>query len=126
MANDPSSRATVLIVDDDPLVRMIAVDFVEDSGFRAVEAENADEAIAILESRADIESLVTDIAMPGEMDGVGLALAVHQRWALMRIIVVSGAVQPSKAELPPHSHFLQKPYAADALIALLGAPAGRQ
>jgi CheY-like chemotaxis protein len=120
MANDASSQPTVLIVDDDPIVRMIAVDFVEASGFLTVEANNADEAIAILESRSDIGSLVTDVAMPGSMDGIGLALAVHERWAPMKIVVVSGAVRPSKADLPPRSRFLQKPYTADALVASLG------
>ena len=105
MANDARSQPTVLIVDDDPIVRMIAVDFVEASGFLTVEANNADEAIAILESRSDIRSLVTDVAMPGSMDGIGLALAVHERWAPMKIVVVSGAVWPSKADLPPRSRF---------------------
>jgi CheY-like chemotaxis protein len=120
MANDASSQPTVLIVDDDPIVRMIAVDLIEASGFLTVEANNADEAIAILESRSDIGSLVTDVAMPGSMDGIGLALAVHERWAPMRIVVVSGAVWPSRADLPPRSRFLQKPYTADALVASLG------
>ena len=70
----------VLVVEDEMVLRMRAVDIVEDAGFTSVEAVNADEAIAILESRSDIDLLFTDIQMPGSMDGLKLAHAVHDRW----------------------------------------------
>jgi CheY-like chemotaxis protein len=71
--------AVVLVVEDEMLLRMRAVDMVEDAGFTSVEAVSADEAVAILESRSDIALLFTDIQMPGSMDGLGLARAVHER-----------------------------------------------
>ena len=71
---------TVLIVEDEMVLRMRAVDIVEDAGFTPIEAVNADDALAILESRSDIELLFTDIQMPGSMDGLKLAYAVHERW----------------------------------------------
>jgi CheY-like chemotaxis protein len=78
----PGSTAVpnVLIVEDEMVLRMRAVGIVEDAGFRSVEAVNADQALSILESRSDISLLFTDIQMPGSMDGLKLAHAVHDRW----------------------------------------------
>jgi CheY-like chemotaxis protein len=80
----------VLVVEDEMMLRMRAADIVEDAGFIPIEAVNADEALAILESRSDIELLFTDIQMPGSMDGLKLAHAVHARWPTIKIILVSG------------------------------------
>jgi CheY-like chemotaxis protein len=70
----------VLVVEDDPLLRMLAVEVVEEAGFIAIEARDADEAVILLESRTDIALLFTDINMPGSMDGLKLAHAVRDRW----------------------------------------------
>ncbi len=78
------------------LLRMRAVDLVEDAGFTPLEAVNADDAIALLESRSDIELLFTDIQMPGSMNGLKLAHAVHERWPSIKIILVSGASDPER------------------------------
>ena len=88
----------VLIVEDEMMLRMRAVDIVEDAGFHSVEAVNADEAMSILKSRSDISLLFTDIQMPGSMDGLKLAHTVHNRWPAIKIILVSGQVKPSEAE----------------------------
>jgi CheY-like chemotaxis protein len=88
------SPANVLVVEDEMVLRMRAVDIVEDAGFRAVEAVNADEAISILEARSDISLLFTNIQMPGSMDSLKLAHAVHDRWPAIKIILVSGQVNP--------------------------------
>lgn len=72
--------AVVLVVDDEMMVRMRAVDIVEDAGYTLVDALNADETVAVLETRSDIALMCTDIQMPGSMDGLGLAHAVHERW----------------------------------------------
>jgi CheY-like chemotaxis protein len=96
MSVDPTSRSTnVLVVEDEMLLRMRAVDIVEDAGFTAVEAVSADEALAILETRSDISLLFSDIQMPGSMDGLKLAHAVHDRWPSIKIILVSGLVKVS-------------------------------
>ena len=89
------SQANVLVVEDEMVLRMRAVDIVEDAGFTAVAAVNADEAISILEGRSDISLLFTDIQMPGSMDGLKLAHAVHDRWPTIKIILVSGQMNPS-------------------------------
>src|SRR6202035_647309 len=110
MSSAPSEASTnVLVVEDEMVLRMRAVDIVEDAGFTAVEAVNADEAISILESRSDISLLFTDIQMPGSIDGLKLAHAVHDRWPSIKIVLVSGQVSPSDAERPADSRFFRKP-----------------
>jgi len=85
-------------VEDEMVLRMRAVDIVEDAGFTAVQAVNADEALSILESRSDIALLFSDIQMPGSMDGLKLAHAVHDRWPSIKIILVSGQVKVSDTD----------------------------
>ena len=109
--------AVVLVVEDEMLLRMRAVDMVEDAGFTCVEAVDADQAIEILESRADIALLFTDIQMPGRMDGLGLANAVHERWPPIKIILVSGQLKLAKTDIPADSQFFGKPLEATAMIA---------
>jgi CheY-like chemotaxis protein len=90
MMKKASPPSVVLVVEDELMLRMRAVDIVEDAGFVPLEALNADEAIQILESRDDIAVLFTDIQMPGSMDGLRLAHLVHSRWPHIKIILVSG------------------------------------
>ena len=106
------------------LLRMRAVDIVEDAGFSPVQAVNADQALSILESRSDISLLFTDIQMPGSMDGLKLAHAVHDRWPAIKIILVSGQVNPSDAERPADSRFFGKPLSDGQMIAELQAMVG--
>ena len=109
--------AVVLVVEDEMLLRMRAVDMVEDAGFTPVEAIDADEAVAILESRSDIALLFTDIQMPGSMDGLKLAHAVHKRWPPIKIILVSGQLKLANLDIPADSCFFGKPLEAEAVIA---------
>jgi len=99
------------------MLRMRAVDMVGDAGYTPLEALDAAEAVAILESRSDVALICTDIQMPGQMDGVGLAHAVHARWPAIKIIVVSGQLKPQNLDLPPRSRFLGKPLDAGEVIA---------
>jgi two-component sensor histidine kinase/CheY-like chemotaxis protein len=122
-ANSPEVP-NVLIVEDEMILRMRAVDIVEDAGFHPVEAVNADEALAILESRSDISLLFTDIQMPGSIDGLKLAHAVHDRWPSIKIILVSGHVKPSASETPADSRFFGKPLGVEHMIAELQAMVG--
>src|SRR3982751_359144 len=112
-----SIPAVVLVVEDEMLLRMRAVEMVEDAGFTSVEAVDADQAVAILESRSDIALLFTDIQMPGSMDGLKLAHAVHQRWPPIKIILVSGQLKPADVDLPADSRFYGKPLDAKIMIA---------
>ena len=120
MSSGPAGSSTnVLVVEDEMVLRMRAVDIVEDAGFTAVEAVNADEALSILESRSDISLLFSDIQMPGSMDGLKLAHAVHDRWPSIKIILVSGQVKLSDADRPADSRFFGKPLEVKQMIAEL-------
>ncbi len=98
------------------VLRMRAVDIVEDAGFTAVEATNAEQAMKILEARSDISLLFSDIQMPGTMDGLRLAHAVHDRWPSIKIILVSGHVSVSETDKPEDSRFFGKPLASEQII----------
>jgi CheY-like chemotaxis protein len=113
----PDIPAVVLVVEDEMLLRMRAVDMVEEAGFTSVEAVDADQAVAILESRSDIALLFTDIQMPGSMDGLKLAHAVRKRWPPIKIILVSGQLKLTDLELPADSRFFGKPLEAKVMIA---------
>ena len=112
----PVSKPIVLVVEDEMVLRMRAVDIVEDAGFVPVEAVSADEAIQILESRDDISLLFTDIQMPGSMDGLKLAHATHARWPHIKIILVSGQTAVTDADKPNDSRFFQKPFEIQQMI----------
>jgi two-component system, response regulator PdtaR len=116
-------KAIVLIVEDDALIRLSAVQMVEDAGYAVLETFNADEAIRILESRDDIEAVFTDISMNGSMDGLKLAHAIRGRWPPIHLVVTSGLNLPGK--LPENARFIRKPYSAgdvsSALSELFGS-----
>jgi CheY-like chemotaxis protein len=111
-----SSKAVVLIVEDEYLLRMNAVDMLEQAGFETVEAHNADEAISILQQRKDIRVVFTDIEMPGSLDGLKLAHAIRDRWPPIEIILTSGKHRLSADQIPARGQFIPKPYSGDAVV----------
>lgn len=115
------TNLTVLVVEDEMFVRLMAVDAIEDAGHVAIEAANADEAVKLLEARADIDVLFTDIKMPGSMDGLGLAALARQRWPDVHILVTSGHI--TVPEMSADTLFLPKPYRTHILADTLAAMA---
>ncbi|MCE7796698.1 response regulator [Sphingobium sufflavum] len=101
---------TIMIVEDEPLIREIGAEVLMDAGYDVIEAEDADEAMDILEHGSTIALLFTDIRMPGPMDGIELATRVHGRWPTIRLLLTSGHVDLSDDELPDHGAFIAKPY----------------
>ena len=112
---------TILIVEDEPLARMVAVAMIEDAGYLAMEADNADMAIGLLEAHSEIRLVFTDINMPGSMDGLKLANYAHGRWPPLRFIIVSGRQRPAGHHMPRGAHFHSKPYASNAIHQSLAA-----
>ncbi|MEO7814171.1 MAG: HWE histidine kinase domain-containing protein [Sphingomicrobium sp.] len=112
----PETPPIVLVVEDEMVLRMRAVDIVEDAGFTPIEAISADQAIQILESRDDISLLFTDIQMPGSMDGLKLAHATHTRWPHIKIILVSGQIAVTDEDKPEDSKFFPKPLEIQQMI----------
>jgi CheY-like chemotaxis protein len=112
-------RPVVLVVEDDFLIRIGAIEMIEAAGFDVVEAANADEAIKILEVRLDITVVFTDIQMPGSMDGLKLATAIRGRWPPIKIVATSGIVDVRKVDLPEGGRFLPKPYSSAEIVGTL-------
>jgi CheY-like chemotaxis protein len=113
---ETSCSAVVLVVEDEALLRLDAIEMLRDAGFRVIDAANADEAIAILESRRDIHAVVTDIQMPGSMDGLKLAATIRDRWPPIALIVTSGRKLARPEDLPARGRFLAKPYNGRRLV----------
>ncbi len=102
----------MLIVEDELLLRIDAVDMITAAGFEVLEAGNADEAIGILEARPDVTVVFTDIQMPGSMDGLKLAQAIRGRWPPIKIVATSGRSNIEEIDLPEGGRFLPKPYSS--------------
>ena len=111
--------ARVLVVEDDTLIRAVTIDVLEDAGFAAFEAENATEAISVLDEYAeDIAVLLTDVRMPGPIDGITLAKIAEKSWPWICAVITSGSPLHAYKLLPKTAKFIMKPWAADALLAL--------
>jgi two-component system, response regulator PdtaR len=115
---DSQQPVIVLLAEDEALVRMMAADVLrEEGGFKVVEVVNADEALTVLEATADIRALVTDVEMPGSLNGFTLARVVKQAWPQIGIVVTSGRLAPGPKDLPSGALFFPKPYRPAALVA---------
>src|SRR3954471_6937798 len=121
----------VMVVEDEPLIRLGLVSTIEDAGYEVVEAANADDAIRKLEQIEGIRLVLTDVDMPGSMDGIRLAHYVNNRWPPVRLVVISGKVGVTPSQLPTGARFMTKPYQEPALINMVatmmmsgGGPSG--
>jgi len=117
MRTSEDSPATVLVVEDELLIRMLAADSLEDSGYTVLEAADAAEALRILEEHEEVDVLFTDVNMPGPMDGIDLAGMMHDRRPDLGLIITSGRGTPDLARLPLSSIYLAKPYRPHQLAA---------
>ncbi len=107
---DPTETPTVLVVEDEVLIREDAIDVLEREGFLTLRAGTVSEALALLERRADIRAVFTDIQMPGDADGVDLARLVAEHWPDVVVLVTSGRSYGAPSDLPAASRFIPKPY----------------
>lgn len=105
----------ILVVEDEPLVRLDAASFLIEAGFMVCEAADADCALEILNSRDDIRVIFTDIEMPGSINGLDLAAVVRENWPDITVIVTSGRVRPN-GELPEGADFFEKPYELSRIV----------
>ena len=107
----------ILTVEDEALISEYLGDVLRESGYTVVATTNALEAIAVLEKRRDVRLVITDINMPGSMDGLMLAAVVRNRWPPVKLIVATGRTRPARDQMPVGSAFLPKPYDPRAVIA---------
>jgi CheY-like chemotaxis protein len=117
-----AQRTTILVVDDEPLIRCAAADCLRDAGYLILEADDGEEAMAFLNENPEIGVLFTDINMPG-MDGFALAIQVRARWPLMGVVLTSGLERPTAAQIPARGYFIGKPYADQQLTDLMAKAA---
>ena len=109
-------RHSILVVDDDAMIRNNLADFFHDEGWRVFESDNAERAIAILADHPSIRVVLTDVQMPGRMDGVKLAFCIRDRYPPTVLIVASGAAKLTAAELPERALFIAKPFDPRSLL----------
>lgn len=112
----PKKLIAVLVVEDEPLVRMAIVTELEDHGLQVLEAGNALEAIAILEKQPVVDVIFTDVDMPGGLDGLELAKIVKQRCPKIEVIVTSGHREVQQGDLPVKGRFVLKPYVSEKVV----------
>jgi CheY-like chemotaxis protein len=115
-----ADRPTILVAEDDDFIRLHASLLLEDSGYTVVEADSAEEALKVMEARKDVRLLFTDIQMPPGCDGLELAREVHKRWPKVLLVITSGQIQPTKAEIADDGRFIRKPYLAKDLLRQIG------
>lgn len=110
------NKAVILVVEDHPLIMLGTLELVSNAGYEAIAAENADIAIGILEARPDISLVLTDVEMPGSMDGLKLAHYVRNRWPPIHLMIVSGRAALDATSLPSNTKFFPKPYTDTKII----------
>lgn len=106
----------ILVVEDQTLVRMFMADFLDEAGFKVFEAVNADEALTVLQARPDVQAVVTDIEMPGSMNGIELVQVIRERWPGIGVVITSGWERPGPDDLSDRVAFLAKPYLPETII----------
>ena len=114
-----SDRTLILVVEDEPAVRAVAVEALEEDGFEAIEAPSADHALTILQARDDIQVVFTDVTMPGNLNGFDLARIAQALYGNIPVIIASGALPSGVSGLAPNARFLQKPYRMARVIELI-------
>ncbi|MGB8547072.1 MAG: response regulator [Xanthobacteraceae bacterium] len=118
---DSGAEATVLVVEDEELARLIITDYLREGGFAVLQSADAEQALAVLEQRGDVRAVVLDVVMPGAMDGIALAHLIHERWPGIGLLVMSGKGVPKMVQLPPGAGFLPKPYFGPSIVGRLRA-----
>jgi two-component system, response regulator PdtaR len=115
MIDSPTNAPSVLVVEDEPLIRMLVVDVLAERGLEVREASTAEEALAILAGQPEVKVLFTDLNMPGALDGLELARRVHQHWPDVELLLTSGRERIPKEEIPDAGTFIPKPYDIEAV-----------
>ena len=109
-------KPLVLVVDDEAFIRLMLVDLLEEAGLEVVEAGTADEALCLLETAPAVKVVLTDIEMPGRLNGMDLARVTRERWPHIELLVMSGRTFPAAGVLPQGIEFWSKPYSTDRLL----------
>jgi CheY-like chemotaxis protein len=115
----------ILLVEDEPLVRIVVVDILMEANFRVIEASSADEALTVLKADVPVDVLLSDVEMPPGVNGYALAHQVRDGWPDVEILMVSGREWPVEGDLPQGAAFLAKPVPNEAILQHVQAAAQR-
>jgi CheY-like chemotaxis protein len=118
-ATNDTRRNVVLIVEDEPIVRMSISDALLQAGFEVLASSSGAEALELIAICPQVFAVVSDIAMPGSIDGFELAREVQHRWPDIGIVLGSGQMEQPKSHCPGGVLFLSKPFKASTLLRLL-------
>ncbi|MBA1154687.1 response regulator [Microvirga mediterraneensis] len=114
--SDPKPLGVILLVEDEPLVRLVAAEILMEAQFRVIEAADAEEALTVLKAEIGIDVVFSDVEMPPGISGYDLAWQVHRHWPWIGLLVTSGREWPRENDLPPGAAFLGKPYSQATLL----------
>ena len=112
----PPQTTVVLLVEDEPFIRISTAESLKDAGFYVLEAETAGEAIALIESRSDVRIVFTDVNLADAVDGIELLHLIADRWPPIRLFATSGATRVEASDLPQGAAFFPKPYDQTAVV----------
>jgi DNA-binding NtrC family response regulator len=117
-AGQRAALPTILIVEDEFLPRAMLSDHLQECGFMVLEAANADDAIKTIQTGIPIDLVLTDVRMPGSMNGFGLAKWISANKPNISVIIASGEAMQTEAanELCDHIPFFRKPYDLTAIV----------
>lgn len=118
---EQAAKSVLLLVEDEPLTRMDVCSGLQEAGFEVLDAEDVESALALVRERPDISVMVTDVQMPGPMDGLTLARVMRVLRPDVQVVVTSGGLRLREEELPRGCAFVSKPYAVPGLARRLGA-----
>lgn len=113
---DAGARKRILVVEDELLIRLLVSDELRSAGFDVIEAADADEALTILGSLVRVDLIISDVRMPGSLDGLGLLAVVRETYPTIPVIITSGHVESRHAIADGAARFLAKPYGMNAVI----------
>lgn len=122
----PAGNTVALVVDDEALLRAVIIEVLLDAGIKVFEASSADEAMRLLTEHTDVDFVLTDVEMPGSMNGVALAATISRHWPAIFVVVTSGCSLPIGEVLPEGVEFLPKPFDANDIVTRVRRCAGKQ
>jgi DNA-binding response OmpR family regulator len=123
--SDQQFLGVVLLVEDEPLVRLVVADILMEANFHVIEASGAEEALKVLRAQVRVDVLLSDVEMPPGMNGYDLARQVDQSWPEIEILITSGREWPRGDDLPPGAAFLAKPCPNATLVSHVQAAVRR-
>ena len=119
------ARARILVVEDEVLIRIIISDALRDAGYDVIEAFNGDEAVDMLNAATVFDLILSDVRMPGAVDGLELLRLVREDFPTLPVILTSGHLDPGVAAREGATQFLPKPYLIDRALDLITTALGK-